>query len=205
MNLIFLFLLSLLPLRSVAAEQTTLNETVTAGTTSKILSVTIRLVPELTLHGDAGTITTVEWSSTLGPDSSWQVLTNVTIGASGSIVVDLTVGASTRFYRAVQAVISNVAPVANAGVSQTLYAGTLVRLDGSGSSDADGDSLSYKWNLTTKPVGSAARVSGNGNIFSSLRNPTITPDLVGTYVVSLIVNDGKLSSESVTVSITTDV
>ena len=39
----------------------------------------------------------------------------------------------------------NRAPVADAGVAQTVNEGVQVLLDGSGSSDPDGDPLDYSW------------------------------------------------------------
>jgi hypothetical protein len=42
-------------------------------------------------------------------------------------------------------ILVNHPPVANAGSDQTVTAGDTVTLNGAGSSDADGDSLSYSW------------------------------------------------------------
>ena len=89
-----------------------------------------------------------------------------------------------------------MAPVANAGASQTVVAGTLVTLTGAASTDANGDSLSYKWTLTTKPTGSTATLSSSTGV-----SPTLEVDIVGTYVASLIVNDGKVDSAVVTATI----
>ena len=76
----------------------------------------------------------------------------------------------------------NVAPVANAGPDQGGIApGTLVTLNGSGSSDANGDPLTYSWSLS-KPAGSAAVLSSTTSV-----SPTFTVDLAGTYVAQLIV------------------
>ncbi len=90
----------------------------------------------------------------------------------------------------------NTAPVANAGADQTVKKGTLVSLNGSNSSDADNDPLTYNWDME-RPEGSTA----------SLTNPTsstaqFTPDIDGVYTLTLIVNDGKVNSESDTVAIT---
>jgi len=84
---------------------------------------------------------------------------------------------------------NNVVPVANAGLSQTAVVGQTVTLNGSGSSDADGDPLTYKWSLTSMPSGSHAVIS----------NPTaqiasFVPDLPGTFVAQLVVNDGFVDS-----------
>jgi hypothetical protein len=88
----------------------------------------------------------------------------------------------------------NRPPVANAGASpagaeQAGPDGTTVRLDGSLSSDPDGDALSYRW---TGPFGNATGVQ---------------PDVLlpaGTSTVTLIVNDGIADSapHSIVVTIT---
>jgi hypothetical protein len=90
----------------------------------------------------------------------------------------------------------NVAPVANPGAIQSVVLGP-VTLDGSGSTDANGDTLTYKWVLLAKPIGSAAALSS-----TTTAKPTFTADLVGVYVASLVVSDGKLSSEILTTTVT---
>ncbi len=50
----------------------------------------------------------------------------------------------------------NSAPVARAGPDQAAYVGNMIDLDGSGSSDADGDARSFDWQIISKPAGSAA-------------------------------------------------
>jgi uncharacterized protein (TIGR03790 family) len=91
---------------------------------------------------------------------------------------------------------TNTAPVANAGVAQNVGIGSLVTLDGSASSDANGDALSYAWSLSSKPAGSgAALLSG------TTPRPTFVADVAGTYTASLTVSDGKLNSAAATVSV----
>lgn len=85
--------------------------------------------------------------------------------------------------------VVNVAPVANAGTNQTVFTGSSVTLDGSGSSDLDGDLLTYQWSLIGKPSTSQASLNQT-NLF----NPTFNADVEGDYVAQLIVNDGQLSS-----------
>ena len=94
---------------------------------------------------------------------------------------------------------SNDPPQANAGPSQQVYAGDKVTLDGSGSSDPNGDSISYRWKFISKPKASKARLSNPKAI-----NPTFGVDVPGDYVVQLIVKDrwGK-SSKPHTVRIST--
>ena len=95
------------------------------------------------------------------------------------------------------AATANSAPVADAGPDQNVATGSLVTLDGSASSDADSDPLSYSWSLTSVPVGSTAVLSD-----ATASAPTFTADLAGDYVVQLIVNDGTLDSaaDSVVIS-----
>lgn len=84
---------------------------------------------------------------------------------------------------------SNAAPVANAGDNQATVVGSLVNIDGSGSSDSDSDALTYSWSFISKPEGSLAFLS-NYNAVS----PAFTADVVGGYVLGLVVNDGKEDS-----------
>lgn len=91
----------------------------------------------------------------------------------------------------------NAAPTADAGTSQSVVTGATVTLDGSKSSDADGDKLTYAWTLTSKPAGSAATLTG-----LTSPNPTFVADVTGDYVASLVVSDGNLDSAASTVTIT---
>ena len=92
----------------------------------------------------------------------------------------------------------NSSPIANAGTDQSVFVTDTVTLDGSGSTDVNGDTLTYSWSLTTKPDGSTALLSDPAAIA-----PTFVVDRPGTYVAQLIVNDGVASSAPDTVTITT--
>jgi arylsulfatase A-like enzyme len=91
---------------------------------------------------------------------------------------------------------SNTAPVADAGPDQNVATGAIVTLDGSASSDANGDTLSYTWTLSA-PAGSASVLSGDATA-----SPSFTADVGGDYVVSLVVSDGAASSTADSVTIT---
>ncbi|MDS4041712.1 MAG: PKD domain-containing protein, partial [Candidatus Competibacter sp.] len=92
---------------------------------------------------------------------------------------------------------ANTPPVAKAGPDQTARVGETVTLDGSRSTDADGDELTYAWRLASAPVGSQAVLVGPASI-----RPTLTLDKAGEYGVELVVNDGRADSapDRVTVS-----
>jgi len=91
----------------------------------------------------------------------------------------------------------NTAPVANAGIDQSVATSSQVTLNGSGSTDANGDTLKYSWSFTSKPGSSATTLSS-----TTVVNPTFTADKDGAYVLSLVVDDGTVSSTADTVTIT---
>lgn len=92
---------------------------------------------------------------------------------------------------------SNIKPVANSGGNQSVVAGNMVVLSGGGSTDANGDPLTYSWSLVTVPSGSAAVLSGANTDMASF-----IADAAGAYVVSLVVNDGFVNSDPSNASIT---
>ena len=91
----------------------------------------------------------------------------------------------------------NDAPVANAGASQSVRMHDVVTLNGTGSSDVDGNPLTYSWSLTTLPAHSKAVLSA-----ATSASPTFKADKAGTYVARLVVNDGTVNSAPGTVTIT---
>jgi hypothetical protein len=92
---------------------------------------------------------------------------------------------------------TNTAPVADAGADQSVTICSTAALNGSGSSDAEGDALTFNWSLVTAPAGSLAEISG-----ASSANASFMPDVPGTYVASLTVSDGTASGAADTVTIT---
>ncbi len=99
-----------------------------------------------------------------------------------------------------EAVISqqaNQTPVANAGSNQTGEQSYEITLDGSTSSDPDGDPLKYIWSIVSKPEGSMASLSD-----VNAASPALTPDKPGTYTLRLVVNDYFTDSTPSTVVVT---
>ena len=92
----------------------------------------------------------------------------------------------------------NVAPVASAGADQTVPFGSTVQLDGTQSSDANGDPLTFAWSFISRPAGSQAVLTDTG-----APTPSFAADRVGDFVLSLVVNDGRLNSAPDSVVVTT--
>src|SRR4029078_5700087 len=90
----------------------------------------------------------------------------------------------------------NTRPIADAGRAQTVRTGAIVQLDGSSSKDADGDPLTYSWQIVTIPAGSNAVLSTPKTV-----KPSFVPDKDGQYLINLYVNDGKITSKSASVTI----
>ena len=84
----------------------------------------------------------------------------------------------------------NVRPVADAGVNQAVVRGDIVNLNGLGSFDANLDPLSFRWSVVSKPNGSTAEI--DDPTFAQI---SFLADLAGTYIISLVVNDGYEDSE----------
>jgi hypothetical protein len=177
------------------------NQTVTTGTT-------------VTLNGSGssdadGNPLTFLWSVVSIPAGSGATLANPTTvkptflaDKTGQYVVQLLVNDGTVNSTPATVTITttpgNTAPVANAGPDQTVQLGAMVTLNGSGSSDVDGNPLTFQWAFVTVPTGSTAKLSS-----LTIVMPTFVADLAGQYVVKLLVNDGKVTSTQDTVTITT--
>jgi RHS repeat-associated protein len=172
-------------------------------------TVTTRTTVQLNGSGSSdvdGDPLTYRWVITSAPQGSTATLSNPNIvnptfvtNEKGTYVVQLIVNDGTVDSAPSQVTISDVnsPPVANAGPNQTLVAGTTVQLNGSGSTDIDGDPLTYSWSILSTPQSSTATLSS-----ATIVNPTVFADEGGTYVIQLIVNDGTVNSQPSTVTIT---
>lgn len=92
---------------------------------------------------------------------------------------------------------ANNPPVANAGLDRTVVTGGTVFLDGSGSSDPDGDVISYSWKFISAPQGSNAVLNNTTSV-----DPWFVPDVSGTYQFELTVSDGAVDSTTDEILIT---
>jgi len=91
----------------------------------------------------------------------------------------------------------NMTPVASIQVeSNPIIVGSSIILDGSESTDDRSSTLTYQWSVKSKPENSSPSIgSANTQTFD------FTPDTIGDYEISLIVNDGELDSSISVVSI----
>lgn len=157
------------------------------------------------VDGDA---LTYAWRIVNAPSGSAAQIVNptavqpsLTLDVSGSYELELIVNDGNLASPADTVLVStlNSAPVARPGNNRSVALGALVQLDGSGSSDVDGNSLTYQWSLLSRPAGSAAVLAN-----ASAVTPSFTADQPGSYVVQLIVNDGLVSSPAASLTISTD-
>ena len=173
---------------------------------------TVKLNATVTLNGSGssspdGRSLTYKWNLT-APSGSLATLsaTNVIspsflVDKFGTYTAQLIVndGLSDSPASAVTISTSHTAPVANAGTNQSANVQATVQLDGSGSTDIDGNLLNYSWSLISAAPGSAAVLSNPNAV-----RPTFTVDRPGTYVAQLIVSDPYLTSSPATVTVTTN-
>jgi hypothetical protein len=95
-------------------------------------------------------------------------------------------------------VVATYKPVAVISVGNTdVTVGDTVQLDGSQSTDEDGDDLTYEWSIVERPSESDAELSD-----SASETPTLTTDAADDYEISLVVSDGHLESDEDSVTIT---
>ena len=86
---------------------------------------------------------------------------------------------------------SNTAPTANAGADQTVDEQTTVALDGTASSDADGDSLSYVW---TQTAGDDVSITGGNTSQASFDTPDVGVGSSVSLTFQLRASDGVANS-----------
>ena len=167
----------------------------------------------VTLNGNAssdpnGNALTYSWTQTTGPNVALNGNTTATptftapqLSADTDLVFNLTVtnsGWSTDTDTVTITVnAANVAPIADAGPTQTVDEGATVTLNGNASSDPEGNALAYSWTQTTGP-----NVALNGNTTAT---PTFTaPQLLTDtdLVFGLTVTDSGELTDTDTVTIT---
>lgn len=117
------------------------------------------------------------------------VKTTLTFDTAGTYEIMLTVsdGSRTASDLVTVNVGDNTGAAANAGPDQEVGFGDIVVLDGSGSTDPEGDPLTYTWTQVSGPAVGVGTLSG--------ANPTfVAPSEACTIVYDLSVDDGSGSS-----------
>ncbi|MGV3560279.1 PKD domain-containing protein [Larkinella arboricola] len=174
---------------------------------------TVVIGKTVTLDGSAtkdpeGQSLTYRWEIKTKPVSSAAVLSNATAVTTeftadkpGTYIIVLTVtdadGKSATKEITITINVPGQAPIANAGQSATVSIGNKVILDGSKSNDPDGDRLTYKWDLKSKPATSKATIVGSDRVLGEF-----TPDVIGDYLLTLTVSDGNWPAVSADVKVT---
>ena len=188
----------------------------TSSGSGSVQSVTITKVPspaslnvgdtlnlDVTVQATGQVDRAVDWASDAPSVATVDADGVVTGIAAGTVVVSATSRADAGKSDSVTLTVvsaGNRRPIADAGLDVSVVASPSadVSLDGSGSSDPDGDTLSYAWTLDSAPSGSGATLAG-----ASGATPTFKADLAGDYAFTLQVSDGQLTAtDSVTVTAT---
>jgi len=167
-------------------------------------SLRVPINTQLTLRGgssydaDGGTISYL-WSVVSAPSGSTAGLATPTtvntqfvpdLGGSYTIRLRVTDPVGAFSDRLLIVDIGNYPPVAMVDRSRvSVIQGAAITASAALSYDEDGDSLTYTWALDARPNTSTANIAAT---HSSTLN--FTPDVPGTYVASVTVNDGTMSS-----------
>jgi len=159
----------------------------------------VRLDGTASLDPDGDPLTFL-WSQSAGPpialagaDTATPSFTPIRRGAY-AFALAVTDGWGGAASDAVTVVVENRAPIADAGPEGAAQKRTVVTLDGSRSSDPDGDGIAYAWTQTGGPAVVLAGADTDA--------PTFTPTSVGTYTFHLRVDDGDTGSSEDTVVVT---
>jgi len=169
-----------------------------AATTDEDVPVTITvLANDSDADGDALTVTATtlpaNGSVVINGDNTVTYTPNTDFNGADTFTYTVDDGNGGTATATVNITINPVkdAPTAKAAsTAAVLPLGGTFLLDGTGSSDVDGDPIaSYAWAVFSAPAGSTAAIAGAGTA-----TPSFTPAKIGDYLIVLVVSDGTLVS-----------
>lgn len=197
----------------------------TGGFTGPISSVTLHLDQSQPNHLDdrfvitqsdpAGCGTSASWSADGAATASRSVLTfalscpggwtwarvqslQVSIASSPNLLVD---GEFRVHHAYLQVVYTNAKPVANAGADRTVAENTNAALDGSSSTDPEGDALSFSWRQT---AGLNVQIANAQASIAAFNAPALSSgqQVVLDFVLTVTDAVGNLGSDAVRITVT---
>ena len=153
---------------------------------------------------DQGDTLSYLWAITSQPANSNPALTDNlthTAGFSSSVLGQYTLSLTVKDQHGEASTASvtlaveatNQAPIAQLVAERSIMLNDLVTLQCAQCNDPEGQPLSYLWKLQGKPENSIAQL-----IQHTTATPSLSADIEGDYVITLIVSDGQLSSEQAT-------
>jgi hypothetical protein len=153
-------------------------------------------------RGSNGELLSYRWSLDAQPSGSATSLQSTDTQATsfmtdglGMYVVSLVVDDGSHESAPVAQTIEakNVPPVARmAEVGHAADLGQAIMLDATGSTDEDGDPLTYRWYFDFLPEGSNAELSD-----PTIAQPTFVADIAGLYAPRVVASDGMDESEPI--------